>query len=251
MDDSFYLVLPSNASSTVFPDNKISHYRVRLPFVHELPGSWEIALTEISYTRSWFNIAPGNYVECATNMGGTYADSRRYIEGGNYETIEQLLEAVNKQLATWKTHFPGTESAPELDLVGDKIKTKTKGLFQMDRTTQLKDEMKPVFSKALADVLGIDSDRPASLETIRNLYVYSDIVKPIIVGDQQQPLLRVVNVRPSTFGTNVTEIFERPYYVPVNYSAFQEIAINIVDDNNINPHFQFGRVTLTLHMRPE
>ena len=43
----FYLTLPSNVSLDVFPDNKTSEYRVKLPQPVELDGNWEVGLYSI------------------------------------------------------------------------------------------------------------------------------------------------------------------------------------------------------------
>ena len=40
----FYLTLRSNASSDVFPDNKTTSYRVKLPQTIDLEGNWEVGL---------------------------------------------------------------------------------------------------------------------------------------------------------------------------------------------------------------
>ena len=55
-DRQFYLWLPSNSSSDVFPRNTLSEYRVRLPNSIQLSGDWEVALTEIQYKKNWHNI---------------------------------------------------------------------------------------------------------------------------------------------------------------------------------------------------
>ena len=48
----FYLALPSNASLDVFPDNKTTEYRVKLPQPFELDGNWEVGLYSISYPHT-------------------------------------------------------------------------------------------------------------------------------------------------------------------------------------------------------
>ncbi|KAJ7351057.1 hypothetical protein OS493_037010 [Desmophyllum pertusum] len=50
---SFYVTLPSDASSMTFPNSKRSNYKVRLPnrlFLHE--DDWEVALSAISFPDS-------------------------------------------------------------------------------------------------------------------------------------------------------------------------------------------------------
>jgi hypothetical protein len=52
----FYLTLPSNASLDVFPDNKTTEYRVKLPQPIELDGNWEVGLYSISYPHTWYTL---------------------------------------------------------------------------------------------------------------------------------------------------------------------------------------------------
>ena len=52
----FYLTLPSNSSMKYYPDNTLTHYTTRLQLPMELSGDWEVALTEITFPKSWFTI---------------------------------------------------------------------------------------------------------------------------------------------------------------------------------------------------
>ena len=57
-DNDFYLTLPSNASSNLFPSNSKSHYRVALPRQIRLKEEedWEVGLYHAVYPLSWFDI---------------------------------------------------------------------------------------------------------------------------------------------------------------------------------------------------
>ena len=52
----FYLTLPSNASLNVFPNNKTSGHRVKLPQSVELDGNWEVGLYSIFYPNTWYTL---------------------------------------------------------------------------------------------------------------------------------------------------------------------------------------------------
>jgi hypothetical protein len=52
----FPLTLPSNASLDVFPDNKTTEYRVKLPQPVELDGNWEVGLYSIFYPNTWYTL---------------------------------------------------------------------------------------------------------------------------------------------------------------------------------------------------
>lgn len=49
----FYLTLPSNVYGA---NNITSNYQTELPQTLDLPGQWEVALTEILYPYSWYNV---------------------------------------------------------------------------------------------------------------------------------------------------------------------------------------------------
>ena len=42
-DAHFYLTLPSNASTDIFPDNKMTGYCIKLPETVNLEGDWEVS----------------------------------------------------------------------------------------------------------------------------------------------------------------------------------------------------------------
>ena len=51
---NFYMTLPSN---TKLDGNTTSNFRVRLPQKIQLDGDWEVALVEIMYPHSWYNVS--------------------------------------------------------------------------------------------------------------------------------------------------------------------------------------------------
>jgi len=53
----FYLTLPSNSSIKCEPDNTVAKFTKELSTSIELRGDWEVALTEITYTRMSFTVA--------------------------------------------------------------------------------------------------------------------------------------------------------------------------------------------------
>ena len=55
-EEGFYVTLPSNASLNVFKNNTSSSYQVDLAQHIDLEGPWEVALAEISYPHTWFNV---------------------------------------------------------------------------------------------------------------------------------------------------------------------------------------------------
>ena len=56
--DDFYLFLPSNASTDIYPNNNGSSFKIALPNNYELHGDeWQVALASIIYPNTWINIS--------------------------------------------------------------------------------------------------------------------------------------------------------------------------------------------------
>ena len=56
MDKDFYLCLPSNSSLNNFPDNQAGHFFTSLPKSINIEGEFEIGLSEIIFSNSYYNI---------------------------------------------------------------------------------------------------------------------------------------------------------------------------------------------------
>ena len=56
-EDQFYVVLPSNSSMNIYPDNTTTHFYTYLPQQFNLEGQWTVGLTEIQipYTFQHFS----------------------------------------------------------------------------------------------------------------------------------------------------------------------------------------------------
>ena len=59
---SFHTILPSNCSMRTYPDNTLNHYVTALSNQIELNGDWEVALSEILFQRTWYNIQKDEYM---------------------------------------------------------------------------------------------------------------------------------------------------------------------------------------------
>ena len=93
----FYLTLPSNASLDVFPDNKTTSYRVKLPQTIDLEGNWEVGLYSISYPNTWYTLQKGfdTHIYYADQSGLFLA---AIVDYGYYTSIEDLTKAINASL---------------------------------------------------------------------------------------------------------------------------------------------------------
>ncbi len=105
-DHGFYVTLPCNASSSVYPENRISSYTTRLAKAINLKGQWEVGLAEIEYPRSWYNFndEDGHFIlhtapEPPDSNPSNIVFSiitKLYISGGYYANICAILRAINQ-----------------------------------------------------------------------------------------------------------------------------------------------------------
>ena len=82
------------------------------------------------------------------------------------------------------------------------------------------------------------------------MYLYCDIIKPVLVGNTEAQLLRRVEIPNNlTIGGQVVIKYQNPYYVPLVRSEFDRIEIDIKDDTGRSIDFPFGSTCVTLHFR--
>ena len=90
----FLVTLPSNTSLDIHKANRPSNYTVQLQNYVELDGDWEVAATEIQFSRAWINI-DNDY-----DIGVFIA--LRTAENPEAETYEDVDEALNAwRVTTW------------------------------------------------------------------------------------------------------------------------------------------------------
>lgn len=280
MSSSFYIVLPSNASMKIHPNNTLTDYTVELPYPVHLDGKYEVGLHSLEYTRSWNNIKKGeNRIKISINGIGLEID----IEEGFYASETDLIEMLN--------YF--VEAAIiKREKTDDTIKKLTSEMgagkyvyFDFDkRSRHVTLFVAPHTSVALASeiaaILGFEkkefghiSEESISMENyakllarphehtshvaaeqvdyhrgLHMLYVYCDIVTGQIVGDVWANLIKTVPVG-GEHGENVMKEYISPQYIPVLTNQFSNITITIRDDTGEKISFERGRVTATLHFR--
>jgi hypothetical protein len=261
MSEEFFLVLPSNASPILYPDNKVSAYTVLLPHPIDLGPNWLVTLSEISYTKSWFNVQESKIgMKYVDNKGVEVVDNTHQLTlpGGYYHSPADFVKTINRKLTGWK-RIVGVQTVPEYIVEDRKLfirSTKDNTVVGEANFTSWggKRQFKASFDPEIKEVLGIANlatHRPIHLnQAWGNLYVYSDIVEESIVGDITAPLLRVIGTdTQAPFGTQITVSFDDEQYRRVSRHSLQEISIYLANDQGKRPHFHFGRVTVTLKFK--
>lgn len=257
--DQFFLTLPSNSSMSIYPGNKTSHYRTRLPSSIELHGDYEVALVEASFpfTFSHFGNSQES-VKCVFLNG----QSVEFPWTGlyHYTTDADLVYKLNDGLDI-PVYFGinkdgyvavGYSGRP----LGPKPTSKSRRLFWEYDVSHV------VLSPLLAETLGF-TQRKVPLLTIaqrtvnrlmalpQTLFYYCDLVESQRVGDTLAPLLRTVNTKAGhcLYGSTCTESYTNPFYIPVLKKCFADVEILIKDDTGHNPSFTHGTSSCVLHFR--
>lgn len=82
-----------------------------------------------------------------------------------------------------------------------------------------------------------------------NIFVYSNLVRETLVGDQEVRLLRTVPLDESNNSKTVCNSFTKLRYHPITASVFEHVDIQLTDDTGQQLKFKRGKVIVTLHIR--
>ena len=82
------------------------------------------------------------------------------------------------------------------------------------------------------------------------LFLYSDLVKPSLVGDKYAQILGTISVpNDAKFGDQCVISYTNPIHFPLHVKSFQNISLELRDDAGVLIPFQFGRTIVTLHFK--
>jgi hypothetical protein len=253
MSDHFYLTLPSDASATYYPDNTIARYIVKLPERIRLDGNYEVGLSEIVYSHSWYNFdnRDERYWIGAFNLVTDEISAMTIVKSGFYEDGKVFAAALTQQ---------ATRAFAAIPNVSFKL-TFIAHVGRMRMQVRNSDGISVIISPDLLEILGFrrmlrfasDVDRvgfaPFDVNRGLNLvYIYCDVASYSTVGDIRAPLLRVCNVSGKN-GRVVRITYDRPHYVPVGRREFDAVGIAINNELGEPMPFEFGKTIVTLHFR--
>ena len=80
-------------------------------------------------------------------------------------------------------------------------------------------------------------------------FVYSDLIQPVMVGHDQVPLLRTIEVPHAVAGSVITRSYTNPHYLPLRSNDIEEIEINITKGSGELVHFNGGLAIVKLHFK--
>lgn len=265
--DQFYLVLPSDSSLELYPENTTSRFLAHLPRQISLTGDWSVALSEITYPQTFQHI-PNTARERIIEIAHKRTYHNVLLPDRPWHSVKDIVDFLNDD-ETFKQYF--TIQLDENDfltliMVGANQKPCTEG---GECKNEVDDKYRLFLSKTLSKIFGFPQSRfievsfsgntsvkaqlPATLyRTIpNNLYVYTDLCEAYPVGTVETPLLRIihVDVHNYVYERSKTVSFGNPRYIPLLQTAFQTIEIHIKTNLGESPSFSHGALTVTLHFK--
>ena len=107
---SFYHVLPSNAAPNIFPNNHASQFSTPLDNPYNLPGQWEVAMMNMSYTgcvNTFYNdkLSITHEADLKTRILKTQSPVRWKMP--QQKTIGDMLQALAALKGILEVHFNG------------------------------------------------------------------------------------------------------------------------------------------------
>jgi hypothetical protein len=240
--DSFYISVNSDASASVHFDNRPEYFTNILPKRIELPGTWGVALLDISYPMTFHNVGQDNgYVWIGD---GRNLLRRACLPQGLYHESKEVLNWLTQEFGEKFifTVVDGKFSCKPKKGTTNSLKFCTKLAWQLgfDKSALLTDNEIRAPRKINLD-LGIESQ----------LCVLSNLVFPYYVGDKALPMLRSfnVNLKNYLYGSSGCAVFPNPAYVPVAVKSLSDIHITIKDMKGRTVACKDGTLSMLLHFK--
>lgn len=243
----FYVTLPSDSSLFAYPENTPSNFKTKLHTPLHLKGNWQVALSEIIYTHTFYNIYKGkNDVTFTDGLPEKNVSTVKLTEG-YYQNGKDILTEIHRRISR------------DNRAAGDRIYLEMENLSRRCKINLLGTSLTP--NRHLMKLLGFRNvthlaDRTQKgeepIDPHRNMhvfYVYSDVIQPVVVGHDQVPLLRTVEVPQNEGGGVVTKSYNPPHYLPLRSNDIEEIEINITTGTGELVHFNGGIAIVKLHFK--
>ena len=247
----FYLTLPSSSSLDTFPDNKAGHYRVRLPQRIRLSGDdWMVGLVQLDYVNTVFNITKEDRFYYDLNENGETFYRTGLLYPGSWLKMTDIANSMNQDIANGV--YPQSNNEDFSKRLQFSFNDITKRM-----TARISDGASIYFTGYMGDMLGFEKNKilrkteeapyVSDLRLGKDaLYVYTDLIARVPVGDVFAPLLRTVPLK-GDYGESISENFENVHYTPVASNEFDTIEIDISFSSGQQVPFQSGQITCKLH----
>ena len=251
-ESSFYLLCPSNASMNLYSDNTPGAFRINLPKRIKLRGRYEVGLAEISYPMTFDTFDKVSSYRVKTIHNGRPGSS--VLTKTLYLNVEELLEEIIDKIAASQGWHAAANHVISRSFTYKKLQNRVTHNLISGLSVRLSQEVSEVLGYKDNDWIsstGVATYPPDIRNGMHQLFVYSNIVEPQLVGDVYAPLLRTVAMTANIQrgAQQETVAFDSPHYVPVITDEISTIEINIKNDSGENVSFLTGKSVCTLHFR--
>lgn len=224
-EDQFPLILTSDGSMDIYPENRTSQFKVLLNSPIETgEEDWEVCLQSINYPYSWANVGPAAKVYMKY-----YIDNRsgeKVLEFPNWQ-CEKLSEVIDFMRAKISSQgiLKGTDT-PKLYVGVDEL-----GRFKLECNSS---EFDVGFSRNMMKLLGLSGHKYAKLLTIEEFdrrQRHRELIDKIVRKDVLFPMSELHGkILECKTGTELSEIL-KPYIVwqelnDVSNEQFLEVRKN-------------------------
>lgn len=253
----FYVTLISNSSLSYYPENKTNSFTAQLPQYIMLDGEWSVALVEIQYPFTLFNVTNNN-----NKIFVNYDDNQNLetqITPGYYSDLNDIIRAINNKIKIITSY----DSFIEFDSTTQRVK--------INKDKDMKNQISKVditsvcFENRLAMQLGFEPGKNVlgyrlsphatniNLGIPELMVIYCDIIDGQILGDKFCKMLRVINTANAKmqFAQFCHKEFNLPHYIKLQSKIFETITLDIRDTSAQPIPFLFGTLTVKLHFRRE
>ena len=288
MSNSFYIVVTSDASTAQYPENKPAKFKMQLLNQQHLSEDWEVAMTHIIYPHTWKNVQSQQLsyqLSCNSDSPWTLPI---YLPSGIYRTVDDLVKGMVTGLQSAFPDiylksgkrikriggsdcfyiYSKAQHYYEFNLPPTFQVTLPKNLARALGYLNHHDRVPALYQISLPTVVQLNKNQSVTLtattttvrrddelvwgmlsrHSFQTMYIYSDLIESLVVGDVQANILRTIVPRGQP-GEMVAEEIKTPTYYRLRTSVFSSVEINIRSDTGHLVPFAFGTVRVTLHFR--
>ena len=259
--ESFTIVLVSNASGQLFPNNTLRSFTDFSPEQLNLEGQWEAAISEISYPSMYQNITEGKF----KFFDEKYSKSMPIynLEPGLNTSITDFVEAMNMLIQE--------RNNPNETCVTVKVSRGTQKVVIMlaNDTSGIalcSTDYGHIFGNNVGNEFGVlmirrgphEPEFAYDIVRIHSLMIYSDLVEYNLVGDTKAPFLRCFPFISKLKGGYIIttgqymnyQTFSNLQFRPLLKISFHSIHINLRDTSEEKiPFISVGIAGLVLMFR--
>ena len=284
MSNSFHIVVTSDASTEQYPENKAASFKMQLPNQLHFSEDWEVAMT----SHTWQNVQRNQVSYVLNYRGDSPWKLPIYLPSGNNQRLEDLVKGMVTGLhsafldihrKSRKTihrigghdcfyinrkagHYYEFTLPPGFQVKLPKNLARALGYLSYedrvpalylitDSTSVQLNEDQSVILKATTITMKRNAELVwgmLSHHSFQSMYIYSDLIESLVVGDVQANLLRTI-VPQGQPGDMIAEEIKIPTYHRLRTSIFSALEINIRGDTGQLISFASGVVRVTLHFR--